>query len=104
MVKGKDVAFSVDHFEEMGTSHWDGVRNALAKRYMKEDMKLGDKVLFYHSNTKVPGVAGFAEVVKEGYPDHTAWDSEHPYFDPKSKSDSPTWYMVDVAFRKRAAH
>lgn len=104
MVKGKDVAFSVDHFEAMGTSHWDGVRNALAKKYMKEGMKLGDKVLFYHSNTKVPGVAAFAEVVKEGYPDHTAWDPEHPYYDAKSKQDAPTWYMVDVAFRERAAH
>lgn len=101
IVKGKDVKFSVDDFERVGVSPWDGVRNHEAKKIMREKMKLGDKVLFYHSNCKVPGVFAVAEISKEGYPDFTAWDPDHPYFDPKSKQDSPTWFMVDVRFKRR---
>ncbi|WWC98296.1 hypothetical protein V866_005187 [Kwoniella sp. B9012] len=104
IVKGKDVKFSVDDFENIGTSPWDGVRNHEAKKIMKERMKLGDQVLFYHSNCKVPGVFAIAEIAKEGYPDYTAWDPKHPYHDPKSKEDDPTWYMVDVKFIRRLAH
>ncbi|KAK6906284.1 hypothetical protein I204_00902 [Kwoniella mangroviensis CBS 8886] len=104
IVKGKDVKFSVDDFEKIGTSPWDGVRNHEAKKIMKERMKLGDQVLFYHSNCKVPGVFAIAEIAKEGYPDYTAWDPKHPYHDPKSKEDDPTWYMVDVGFIRRLAH
>lgn len=77
------------------------MRNHEAKKIMREKMKLGDKVLFYHSNCKVPGVFAVAEISKEGYPDFTAWDPDHPYFDPKSKQDSPTWFMVDVRFKRR---
>jgi len=104
VVKGKDVAFSAEIFEEMGTSPWDGVRNAVAKNYMKVSMKVGDTVLFYHSNCKVPGIAAIAEVCREGYPDYTAWDSGHPYFDPKSDEKSPKWYMVDVKFLSKLPH
>ncbi|KAL7411433.1 EVE domain-containing protein [Mrakia frigida] len=104
IVKGKDVKFSIDDFEEMGTTPWDGVRNHEAKKIMKEKMKIGHQVLFYHSNTKVPGVYGLGEVTKEGYPDPSAFDSSHPYFDPKSNKDSPTWYLVDVTFKSRVAH
>ncbi|WVN89788.1 uncharacterized protein L203_105018 [Cryptococcus depauperatus CBS 7841] len=104
IVKGKDVRFSVDHFEEIGISPWDGVRNHEVKKIMKEKMKTGDKVLFYHSNCKTPGVFALAEIAKEGYPDHTAWDQEHPYFDPKSSKESPTWFMVDVQFKDRLPH
>ncbi|KAJ1846703.1 Thymocyte nuclear protein 1, partial [Coemansia sp. RSA 2703] len=74
-------------------SPWDGVRNFEARNIMRDQMKLGDKVLFYHSNCKEPGIAGTATVVREGYPDHTAFDSMHPYYDPKSSKDSPKWYM-----------
>ncbi|WRT70838.1 uncharacterized protein IL334_007837 [Kwoniella shivajii] len=101
VVKGKDVKFSVDDFEKLGVSPWDGVRNHEAKKIMKERMKIGDKVLFYHSNCKVPGVFAIAEVVKEGYPDYTAWDPDHPYYDPKTKKDQPTWFMVNVKFIQR---
>ncbi|WVQ95335.1 hypothetical protein IAU59_002431 [Kwoniella sp. CBS 9459] len=104
IVKGKDVKFSVDDFEEMGTSPWDGVRNHEAKKIMKEKMKVGDRVLFYHSNCNTPGVFAEAEIAKEGYPDYTAWDPSHPYFDPKTKQDNPTWYMVDVKFTRRLPH
>ncbi|KAF6749006.1 PUA-like domain-containing protein [Ephemerocybe angulata] len=101
--KGKDVKFSVDDFEEVKTSPWEGVRNYEARNIMKE-MKVGDKALFYHSNCKEPGIAAFAEVSKEAYPDYTAWDSEHPYYDAKSDKTNPKWYMVDLTFTSRAAH
>ncbi|KAL9941093.1 hypothetical protein V8E36_000581 [Tilletia maclaganii] len=100
MEKGIDVAFSVDHFEKVKTTTWDGVRNPEARTIMKEKMKLGDQVLFYHSNC----VAALAEITKEGYPDHTAWDPKHPYFDPKTDPQNPKWFMVDCTFRSRLAH
>ncbi|OSD04440.1 DUF55-domain-containing protein [Trametes coccinea BRFM310] len=103
IVKGKDVKFSVDDFESVKTTPWEGVRNAEARNLMKE-MKVGDKVLFYHSNCKLPGIAAFAEVSKEAYPDYTAWDSSHPYYDPKTDKENPKWYMVDVTFTRRAPH
>ncbi|KAI0092093.1 PUA-like domain-containing protein [Irpex rosettiformis] len=103
IVKGKDVKFSVDDFESTKTTPWEGVRNAEARNLMKE-MRLGDKVLFYHSNCKNPGIAAFAEVSKEAYPDYTAWDSTHPYYDPKTDKENPKWYMVDVTFKHRAAN
>ncbi|KAI0082550.1 DUF55-domain-containing protein [Panus rudis PR-1116 ss-1] len=103
IVKGKDVKFSVDDFEAIGTTPWEGVRNAEARNLIKE-MRVGDKVLFYHSNCKNPGIAAFAEVSKEAYPDYTAWDSEHPYFDAKTDKSDPKWYMVDVTFKSRAKH
>lgn len=103
IVKGKDVKFSIDDFEAVGTTAWEGVRNFEARNLMKE-MSIGDKVLFYHSNCKNPGIAGFAQVYKEAYADYTAWDSSHPYYDPKTDKEAPKWFMVDVKFVSRAAH
>ncbi|KAG0709909.1 PUA-like domain-containing protein [Suillus ampliporus] len=103
VVKGKDVKFSVDDFETVSTTPWEGVRNFEARNLMKE-MCVGDKILFYHSNCKNPGIAGFAQVSKEAYPDYTAWDSSHPYFDPKTKQDDPKWFMIDATFISRAEH
>lgn len=79
-----------------GSTHWDGVRNYQARNMMRDAMKVGDFVLFYHSNCKPPHVAGVARVCKEGYPDHTSWDSSSNYHDPKSTADSPRWFMVDI--------
>ena len=82
--------------EEGQTAEWDGVRNYAARNIMRDQMKAGDGVLFYHSSTKPMAVIGTAVIVREGYPDDTAWDpsSEHP--DPKSTPDNPIWYMVDI--------
>ncbi|GAA6063774.1 hypothetical protein JCM10212_005563 [Sporobolomyces blumeae] len=102
--KGVDVKFSIDDFEKCKVSSWEGVRNHQAKNFLKSKMKLGHQCLFYASNCKQPGVTGIAEVVKEGYPDHNAWDPNHPYYDPKSKEQDPTWYMVDVEFVSRLPH
>jgi len=79
-----------------GSTHWDGVRNYQARNIMRDDMKVGDLVLFYHSNCKPPHVAGVARVCKEGYPDHTSWDIDSKYFDEKSSPDNPRWMMVDI--------
>ena len=79
-----------------GETHWDGVRNYQARNMMRDDLKLGDFVLFYHSNTKPPHVAGIAKVCREGYPDHTSWDPNSKYFDEKSTPENPRWMMVDI--------
>ena len=79
-----------------GSTHWDGVRNYQARNIMRDDMVVGDMVLFYHSNCKPPHVAGVAKVSKGAYPDHTAQDSESKYFDPKASADNPRWVMVDI--------
>ena len=77
-------------------THWDGVRNYQARNMLRDDIKKGDGVLFYHSNAKPMVIAGMAVVVKEGYPDHTAFDPADTHFDPKSDLDNPAWYMVDI--------
>jgi predicted RNA-binding protein with PUA-like domain len=78
------------------TTHWDGVRNFQARNFMRDDMHVGDGVLFYHSSADPAGIAGIAEVAREAYPDHTAFDPGDPHFDAKSRPDAPTWLMVDV--------
>ncbi|WP_027361822.1 EVE domain-containing protein [Halodesulfovibrio aestuarii] len=99
LVKSEPGCYSIDTLEnepEQITS-WDGVRNYQARNFMRDEMKLGDKVLFYHSVT-TPSVVGLCEVVRESYPDHTAWDPEDGHFDPKSTEENPRWFMVDVKF------
>jgi predicted RNA-binding protein with PUA-like domain len=80
--------------------HWEGVRNYQARNYMKDEMKKGDLVLFYHSNCAEPGVVGVAEITREAYPDYFAWDRSSRYFDPKSTPENPRWFMVDVTWKK----
>ena len=82
--------------EKDQTAEWDGVRNYQARNLMRDEMRIGDQVLFYHSSTKIPAVIGTATIVTEAYPDFTAWDSSAKYFDPKSDPDNPTWLMVDI--------
>jgi predicted RNA-binding protein with PUA-like domain len=80
------------------TEHWDGVRNYQTRNMMRDDMKRGDLAFFYHSNCDVPGIVGIMEVVKEGYPDHTAFDPDDKHFDPKNDPARPAWMMVDVKY------
>ena len=98
LMKSEEDVYSIRDLEEEGTTCWEGVRNYEARNIMRDQMKVGDGVLFYHSNTNPPGVAGLARVVKTGYPDHFAFDKKNPYYDPKSDPDNPRWYMVDVEF------
>ncbi len=103
LMKSEPDVFAIDDLKACpnGTEPWDGVRNYQARNMMRDDMKKGDKVFFYHSNCKVPGIVGIAKVVKESYPDHTAFDPECKYYDPKSDPDNPRWFMVDVKFVKK---
>ena len=80
-----------------GVTHWDGVRNYQARNFMRDEMKIDDLVLYYHSNCKPPHVAGIAKVVAEGYPDFTSWDTDSKYYDDKSSIENPRWVMVDIA-------
>ncbi|MDH4232921.1 MAG: EVE domain-containing protein [Nitrospirota bacterium] len=100
-MKSEPSVFSFDDLKARprSTDHWDGVRNYQARNYMR-DMKKGDLVLFYHSNCDTPGVVGIAEIVREAYPDHTAFDPSSRYYDPKSGPDNPRWFMVDVKWKE----
>ncbi|MBI3995032.1 MAG: EVE domain-containing protein, partial [Nitrospirae bacterium] len=83
-----------------GVTGWDGVRNYQARNYLRDGLKVGDGVLFYHSNAHPSGISGLAEVVKPGYPDDTAFDPNDVHYDPKSDPAKPTWYRVDLKFVK----
>jgi predicted RNA-binding protein with PUA-like domain len=79
---------------------WDGIRNYQARNFIRDEMKKGDGVLFYHSSSDPLAVMGICEIVKEGYPDHTQFDSHNDHFDPKAKKDNPSWFMVDIKLVK----
>ena len=98
LFKSEPTAYSFADLmaEEAQTAEWDGVRNYAARNIMRDQMKAGDGVLFYHSSTKPMAVIGTAVVVREGYPDDTAWDPDSDHPDPKSTPDNPIWYMVDI--------
>ncbi|GAC35579.1 EVE domain-containing protein [Paraglaciecola polaris] len=100
LFKTEPDAFSIDDLATRAkqTEHWDGIRNYQARNFLRDQVKLGDKVFIYHSSCKEVGIAGLAEVVKEAYPDHTQFDPESHYYDPKSTTDNPRWVMVDVKF------
>ena len=102
LMKSEPHVYGIDHLkaEPKKTDHWDGVRNYQARNMMRDQMKKGDLAFFYHSNCKVPGIVGIMEIVKEGYVDHTASDSEEQYYDPKSDPDNPRWFMVNVKYKR----
>jgi predicted RNA-binding protein with PUA-like domain len=106
LVKSEPDVFSFDDLlaSPKRTTCWDGVRNYQARNFMRDDMKKGDLVFFYHSNAEPAAVVGVAEVAREAYPDHTALDPRDPHFDPKSKADAPTWMMVDLRGVERLAN
>ncbi len=97
LVKSEPGSFSIDDLAASPdkTTSWDGVRNYQARNFMRDDMRVGDLVFFYHS-VKNPAIVGLARVVRESYPDHTAWDSSSKYFDARSTPEKPLWFMVDI--------
>ena len=103
LFKSEPDAFSIDDLKAMKgkKDHWDGIRNYQARNLMRDEMVKGDLGFFYHSSCKVPGIVGIVEVVKEAYPDHTSWDPEGKYYDPKSTPEKPRWFMVDIKFKKK---
>lgn len=98
LMKSEPDVFSIDDLKKKKKSGWDGVRNYQARNYMRDDMKLGDLVLFYHSSCEVPGVAGLARVSKTSHPDPSQFDAKSEYYDPKATKEEPRWFMVEVEF------
>lgn len=98
LVKSEPEVFSFHDLLRLHnkTTHWNGVRNFAARNFMKDGMKNGDRVFFYHSMSDAQSIVGICEVVREGYPDDTAFDATSEGYDPKSDRDKPTWYMVDL--------
>ncbi len=103
LFKSEPEVFSIDDLEKADEqiTYWDGVRNYQARNYLRDEIKLGDQVLFYHSNCEPPSIVGICEVVRRGYPDFTAFDPNDPHYDPKSKEFEPTWFMVDIQLKKK---
>lgn len=103
LMKSEPDTFGIDDLmrRPRQTEHWDGVRNYQARNMIRDEMKKGDQAFFYHSSCDEPAIVGIVDIVRDAYPDFTAFDPESPYFDPKSTSDSPRWYMVDVRFRRK---
>ncbi|MDA1162024.1 MAG: EVE domain-containing protein [Planctomycetota bacterium] len=97
LFKSEPSAYSIDDLVSDKTTYWDGVRNYQVRNMLRDDIQVGDRVLFYHSNAKPMAIVGTAKVVKPGYPDHTAFDPNDKHYDRKSDPDNPTWFMVDVS-------
>lgn len=98
LVKSEPSVFSIDDLAAAGKTAWEGVRNYQARNHMRDDMKVGDLVLFYHSNATPPGIVGLARVAGAPYPDATQFDASSDYHDPKATQAAPRWMLVDLAF------
>jgi len=100
LMKSEPDEASILDLQRAGTLPWTGVRNYQARNFMRDAMRIGDGVLFYHSSCAEPGIAGLAEVASAAYPDATQFDPASPYFDAKSQADAPRWLHVDVRWRE----
>jgi predicted RNA-binding protein with PUA-like domain len=98
LMKSEPSAFSIEDLKRRprATEHWDGVRNYQARNMLRDEMKKGDQAFFYHSSCAEPGIVGVMEIVREAYPDDSAWNPASDHYDPKSTPEHPIWYMVDV--------
>jgi predicted RNA-binding protein with PUA-like domain len=102
-MKSEPSAYSIDDLERDRKTSWEGVRNYQARNLLRDELQVGDDVLFYASSAKPPGVVGLARVCRAGYPDPFAWQKGHKYFDPDSDPAAPTWYLVDIEFVAKLA-
>jgi predicted RNA-binding protein with PUA-like domain len=101
LMKSEPDVYSIDDLARDGSTFWEGVRNYQARNFMRDDMQVGDRVLFYHSNAMPTGVAGVATLHRTAYPDDTAWDPKNHYFDASCPPGEPRWLRVDVAFEAK---
>lgn len=101
LMKSEPTDFSIDDLQRVGTEPWTGVRNYQARNSMRDDMRVGDGVLFYHSNCEVPGIYGVAEVASTAYPDPTQFQKKSKYHDAKATQEQPRWFLVDVGFVRK---
>lgn len=98
LMKSELDVYNLDHLKADGTEPWDGIRNYEARNMMRDQMKPGDLILYYHSNCKPPHIAGVARVASDPYPDPTQFDASNHYFDPKSDPNNPRWILVDISY------
>ena len=101
LMKSEPDTYSIDDLKRDGRDMWDGIRNYQARNMMRDDMRIGDKVFFYHSNCKEPGIVGIMKVASEPYADPTQFHPESKYYDPKSSEEDPRWLLVDVEFVRK---
>jgi len=101
LMKSEPDVYSIDDLQRDGREMWDSIRNYQARNMMRDDMRIGDEVFFYHSNCKEPAVVGIMKVASEPYPDPVQFDESSKYFDPKSSKDEPRWILVDVEFVRK---
>lgn len=101
LMKSEPDAYSIDDLKKEKKTLWDGIRNYQARNFMMQHMKVGDTVLFYHSNAKPPGIVGLAKVSRKAVPDPTAFDPKSQYYDPKSSPEEPRWHCVEVKYQKK---
>ena len=101
LMKSEPDAYSIDDLKRDKREPWDGIRNYQARNMMRDDMRVGDRVFFYHSNCKEPGVVGIMKIASKPYPDPTQFDPDSKYYDAKSDPDNPRWILVDVAYVKK---
>ncbi len=100
LMKSEPDVFSFDDLKKRKSEPWTGVRNYQARNFMRDDMKIGDLVFFYHSSCEIPGIYGIASVSSAPYPDPTQFDKKSEYFDPKATKDNPRWVLIDVKFER----
>lgn len=98
LMKSEPDMFSIDDLKHVVTEAWNGVRNYQARNMIRDQMRVGDRAFFYHSSCPIPAIVGIMDIVRNAYPDPTAFDESSPYYDPKSTTANPRWYMVDVRF------
>jgi predicted RNA-binding protein with PUA-like domain len=101
LMKSEPDVYSIDHLKRDGSEPWDGIRNYQARNMMRDDMQMGDRVFFYHSNCKDIGIVGIAQVTSQSYPDPTQFDPKSNYHDAKSSEENPRWCLVDVGFVRK---
>jgi predicted RNA-binding protein with PUA-like domain len=100
LIKSEPESYGIEHLKRDKKTAWTGIRNFQARNYMQKDMRVGDMILFYHSNTKEPGVYGIAKVASATYPDPTQFDPKGNYFEKRATKEKPVWYLVDMEYVK----
>jgi len=104
LIKSEPESYSIDDLKRDKKTPWSGVRNFQARNFMRDQMKIGDLALFYHSSVSPPGIAGIAKVASAPYPDPTQFDTKSPYYDPRASKEKPIWFLVDFSFIKKFKH
>ena len=103
LMKSEPDTFSIDDLKRKGSEPWDGVRNYQARNFMRDGMKVGDKIFFYHSKTDIPGIVAIATVASPAYPDESQFNKKSKYYDEKATREEPRWVLIDVKFERKLA-